>query len=269
MNRKKFSIIVYTVCFNEELILPHFLNYYSRIANKIVIYDNQSTDQSVNIATSYPNVELRSFDTGGKVSELTLTNIRRNCWKEEKSDYVIVCDADEFLYVKDLQEFLAKHHDYDVFRPVGFNMVSNKFPTDYGKLITEQVKSGAYAPAFSKMVLFKPETVREIGYGPGSHKAYPVGFKQLKVYDALQNNADLKLLHYKFLGLDYVTKRYAFLSSRLGEEYQKYKYDFHFGLKAAAYKKKFLQLKILSFNCIDRRSHPLFTIAKLLAKFTR
>lgn len=52
------KITVYTVCFNEELMLPHFLNHYSRIADRIVLYDNQSTDQSMSLARAYPNTEI-------------------------------------------------------------------------------------------------------------------------------------------------------------------------------------------------------------------
>lgn len=261
---KRFKISVYTVCFNEELMLPHFLRYYSRIANRIVVYDNQSTDRSVSIATSFPNVEVRSFDTGGKLSEITLTNIRRNCWKGDNCDYAIVCDVDEFLYAKDLNEFIAGRAEYDVFRPVGFNMISDEFPTDCNRLITEQIKQGAYAPAFSKMVLFRPSTIKDMNYGPGSHQAEPIGFKQIKIYDAMKNKSDLRLLHYKFLGLTYVSRRNAFLGGRLGEEYEKHKYGFHYKLGLTFYQNKFNQMKFLSFNCVDFSRHPLFTFAKLL-----
>jgi len=40
---KPMDLVVHTVCFNEEAMLPHFLNYDAPQAKKIRIYDNQST----------------------------------------------------------------------------------------------------------------------------------------------------------------------------------------------------------------------------------
>lgn len=88
------DLVVHTVCFNEEAMLPHFLNYYAPQAKKIRIYDNQSTDRSVEIALSYPNVEVLSFSTEGKFSELSLMHLRNQGWKEEKCDDMVVCDVD-------------------------------------------------------------------------------------------------------------------------------------------------------------------------------
>jgi glycosyltransferase involved in cell wall biosynthesis len=43
---------VFTITYNEELMLPYFVNHYrSRFTNcKIVVYDNESIDKTVDIA---------------------------------------------------------------------------------------------------------------------------------------------------------------------------------------------------------------------------
>ena len=73
------KISVYAVCFNEEKRLPHSLNYYSKFASRIVIYDNMSTDRSREIIASYPNTTFIPFETQGELQELKLTEIRSNC----------------------------------------------------------------------------------------------------------------------------------------------------------------------------------------------
>ena len=223
------NISLYTVCFNEELILPHFLNYYSRFANRIVIWDNKSTDRSLEIARAYSGVEICSFDTQGQYSELTLMAIRYRCWKGDQADFVIVCDADEFLYCDDLPRFLEQRPDYDIFRPVGFNMIAAEFPANYERLITEQVKFGARDPNYSKMVLFRPTQVLEMNYGPGSHTASPVGVAPLRIYDAAEHGDDLKLLHYKNLGFDHRADSHSRIARRLHDaEFAKYKFGLHY-----------------------------------------
>jgi len=65
--------------------------------------------------------------------------------------------------------------------------------------ILEKVKSGVRTPVLDKMMMFDCNKISEINYGFGCHHANPVG-------EIILNN-DLKMLHYKFLGLkDYLYK---------------------------------------------------------------
>jgi len=43
------TIDVFTTCYNEEIILPYFIRHYKQFARNITIYDNMSTDNSINI----------------------------------------------------------------------------------------------------------------------------------------------------------------------------------------------------------------------------
>lgn len=89
------------------MILPHFLKHYDFV-DRIVVYDNQSDDGSLEILKSAAKVEVRSFDTGGEHHEGKMDDIRREVWRESRgqADFVIVCDADEFLYHPDLPALL-------------------------------------------------------------------------------------------------------------------------------------------------------------------
>jgi glycosyltransferase involved in cell wall biosynthesis len=251
------KISVYTVCFNEELMLPHFLNHYSSVADRIVVYDNQSTDSSVTLAQSRSNVEVRSFDTNGKFSELTLTFIRENCWKNDDADYVIVCDVDEFLFCDntDLRQFLSLRSDYSVFQPLGFEMVADKFPSDYTRSIHDQVQGGVYSRGYSKMVLFDPRRISAMNFSPGSHYARPMG-SEVNIYRADRRSGksggyDLKLLHYKNLGFEYRESRHRCLARRLQIDAVRMRvYGFHYALGKQEQLAQFRKLRKRAYNCV-------------------
>jgi len=209
------NISVYTVCYNEEKMLPHFLNYYTRIAEKITVWDNQSTDESVAIAKSYPGVEVKSFDTNGEFSELALTRIRNNCWRSDGADLAIVCDMDEFLYADNDLLVVLERSTEAIFHPVGFQMVSDAFPSNYGSLITEQVKLGVRDEAYSKKIAFRPRLVQDMRFGVGSHQAQPFGLFPLQVYESEMHGVNLKLLHYKNLGFEYRFAHNAAIGRRM------------------------------------------------------
>jgi glycosyltransferase involved in cell wall biosynthesis len=243
---------VYTVCFNEERMLPYFLEHYARWASKIVVYDNMSTDRSAEIIRSWPNTEIIPFDTDGQLQELRLTEIRSNCWKGDDADYVIVCDVDEFLHVDDLPEFLAAQPEIDVFEALGFNMIARRFPSDYSRSLLDQVRRGSFAGNYCKMMLFKPRSVHAMNYGPGSHTASPEGSAPLRVLRATDHAGRLRLLHYKYLSLDYLVDRHTTLAGRLGTEYSTHGYAFHYLDSRLRSLRKYLKMYLLSQDCVNR-----------------
>ena len=97
-------IDVYTVAYNEEEMLPHFLSHYS-FARRLVIYDNESVDLTTEIAKSRPNVVLRSFATGGKYSESAQMAIRNSVGRNLTRTTVVVCDVDEFIDCQPLEAY--------------------------------------------------------------------------------------------------------------------------------------------------------------------
>lgn len=53
------NIVVYTFCYNEIQILPFVEQYWRRFASKVVVYDNGSTDGSLEFLSKVPCVEVR------------------------------------------------------------------------------------------------------------------------------------------------------------------------------------------------------------------
>jgi hypothetical protein len=208
-----YTIELFTICYNEEKILPFFLDHYS-FCKKINIYDNNSTDNSVNIARNctFANVNVINYDTNNTLDDSVYLQIKNNVWKNSDCDYVIVVDMDEFLYHPNFEQFINDTQQ-PVYKPYGYNMVSESFPIS-GKFIS-QIKTGVPDINYNKQVLFSPNTISEINYTLGCHHADPLD-KNGHSVTALQYN-ELKLLHYKNISIDYKLEKHKLYSSRFSE----------------------------------------------------
>jgi len=98
------NITVHTLAYNEELVIQFMIDHYrSRFPNcHIVVYDNQSTDKTVEICKAN-NCEVRHYDSGGKVAERKMWELKNNCWRDAETDWVLVCDTDEMLDINSEQ----------------------------------------------------------------------------------------------------------------------------------------------------------------------
>jgi glycosyltransferase involved in cell wall biosynthesis len=135
------TITVIAIAYNEERLMPFFLNYYSKFCDHIVIYDNYSTDRTEEICKSFNGckVTVIKYETKDTLDDETYLKIKNNVYRDFSTDYCIVVDLDEFLYHDNLKKFLIANKDVKVFKPQGYNMVSTVFPV--GDDITV-IKSG-------------------------------------------------------------------------------------------------------------------------------
>jgi hypothetical protein len=208
------KIQAHILAYNEEKILPFTLDYYSKICEKIFIYDNMSTDSSDEIYNRYDKVTVIKWDSNNQINEFNYVNIKNNGYKksrEDNVDWVIVCDTDEFLYHPRLLEKLEYYKANGITVPKinGHDMVSETFPTYDGELITTKIKVGSEVyPPFCKNIIFDPKLDVSFGIGGHSFQANNAVFS---------NSPELKLLHYKFLGKEYVEKIYKSRAERLSE----------------------------------------------------
>jgi len=199
------KIEVYAICYNEELIISYFLRHYLQFAD-IILYDNNSTDKSEEIAIN-AGAKITKYDSKGEIRDDIYLKIKNDCWKSSKADWVIICDIDEFIYHPNLVSILEKTES-TIFRPVGYNMVTDKFPTTNGQ-IYEEVTMGVLDNRYSKLCLFKPSKITEINYFAGCHKAEPKGDVKLNIV------SDIKLLHMRFLSKEYVMNKNSIYKQRL------------------------------------------------------
>lgn len=218
-------IHAHILAFNEEKILPFTLDYYSNICEKIFIYDNMSTDSSDEIYTKYPKVIVVKWNSNNEINEMNYIQIKNNGYKASRSDnadWVIVCDCDEFLYHPRLIEKLRYYKEKGITVPLvnGHDMVSENFPEYDGKPITDKIKTGSevYEP-FCKKIIFNPKL--DVSFGIGAHS-----FQSNNTIHSV--SPEFKLLHYKFLGKEYVENIYKARAERLSEFNKQNKFGEHY-----------------------------------------
>jgi hypothetical protein len=207
---------VFAICYNEEVLMPYFLRHYSSFCEHITIYDNCSTDRSVELAQANPKATIIPFESDGLRDDIH-KNIKNTCWKESKADWVIVVDFDEFLVNARGGEVLE---NYTIVHPGWCEMISENLPTTEGQ-IYDEINEGIPLEA-SKYVMFKPGALRAINYDVGAHTCRPVGDVRIL------KDPFINIFHYKMLSLDYYLKRVSLLSSRLSPLNRRKRWGYHY-----------------------------------------
>lgn len=241
--RKKIDLPIihlYAVCRNEEQFIPFFMEYYQQFVSKFFIYDNYSDDNTETLLKKYPNVHIEKFDTQGTLNDIINKDIKNNAWKQSigKADWIITCDMDELLYHKDGVLNYLQNTRSTIFKTMGIDMYSKSFP-NREKSLFEQVNRGVYSIKYSKPMIFNPYKIIKTNYIIGAHLANPEGF-------VIWGSDDLKLLHFRNLGLDYIIKRVQSYRKRFSdinikndwgfeyfEEDKKISEDFEAGMNAS------------------------------------
>jgi len=172
----------------------------------------------VELARQNPKVTVLSYDSGDKIRDDIYRNIKNNCWKKSKADWVIVCDMDEFVYTAHGDKRIK---DFTIIKPVWWEMISDHLPTTDGQ-IYEEIDYGVPYGRPAKALMFNPKAIKDINYGVGAHTLNPKG--DVRILETPLIN----VLHYKMLSLDYYLKRFALFSSRLSVINRKHKWGYHY-----------------------------------------
>jgi glycosyltransferase involved in cell wall biosynthesis len=188
------KIEVYCLANNEELLMPYFMRHYGRFAD-VIILESCSTDRTIQIAHDM-GAEVWSYDMKDELNDQWFTYLKNTCWKDSKADWVMIADADEFIYHLDLVNIL-KSTDATVIRPRFYDMYSKKFPTTEGQIYDEVTMGVEQLAPNPKMNIFRPVDILDMNYAPGCHDASPSGNVKIDI------DTEIKTLHMRNLSLDY------------------------------------------------------------------
>ena len=241
-------ISVIVPCFNEERLLPFFLDYYTSFCDHITIFDGLSTDKSREVVMSYMDrtsceIELRVVKSPGiidvfdpSVASLernpfrSLHYIRSEGWRTlapRHLDWVFTVDCDEFLWHplgvrKKLEGYTRQcvSHEARYLGPVStvVQMMSRTFPS-CGPL-PSTIRQGWIEPgvAAAKRVAFRP------AFNP-SH--------EFAEFDSEFSDEPIRermfLLHYARLGFEHFVTKSKEKLSRLSEHNLQRNLSFHLG----------------------------------------
>lgn len=204
---------LYCIFSNEAQILPFFLRHYAPQVDRLILFDNASTDNSRALIAPYRNVEV--YDYGGArpvMDSVSGAQFASTQYHEARgiADLVLWVDCDEFLYPNgvSLREALRAIHAQNIraIRSCGYQMFSDSFPTG-DTPITEQIRYGIRDAEYDKVAIFDPSL--NIRFRPGRHNC--------RIDGATAQQTGIKLLHYRYLGADYLTRRNAYNLANLSD----------------------------------------------------
>jgi hypothetical protein len=223
------EIHLYAMCHNEAKMLPFFFRHYTGLVDKFFIFDNGSTDGSLELLAGDERVKINEFIINGDsfVDEARILCDRH--WKNSRIEahWAIIVEVDEHLFHPDLISYLkdCSAKGITAIKALGYDMVCEAFPTD-GWRLSDKVTSGFRARWMDKLAIIDPNAIEETNFEVGRHAARPTG----RVVP--EDRRQVTLLHYKSLGSDYVNQRNQILAKGLRPRDLSNNWGFHY-LKTA------------------------------------
>lgn len=203
-------IHVHVCTHNEEKFLPYFIEHYKKITPFIFVHDQNSTDNTVQIAKQNGCV----VDTWGNnnIDELYLLERKYNSYKESSdiADFVFIVDTDELLFHENIVEKLKKFKENGIKVPYvsGYDMYYENF--NYGVDKLSDIKYGVPSKPYSKRAIIAGG-FDKIDYEVGCHVL------NLPVPDDNQIDDCIVLCHYKWINFDFIAERHKYFATRLSQ----------------------------------------------------
>lgn len=204
------KIWLYCLTGVEDDLMPYFMNHYAPVCDKLVMIDGGMSQVTRKVIESYANAEIHDspFDnTHWDDHQGNAYFMAKYQEARGHADYVIMVDADEFLYTgKPLRESIEEYKAQGIraVQSVGVLMMAREFPPYDGTPLVDKVRMGVYDRIYSKTALFDPELW--VRWSIGRHSAAISGYQQVVT--------GLKLLHYRYFGEEWLRKRNEWLWNR-------------------------------------------------------
>lgn len=170
------EINIFLLCYNESVILPHTIHHYKRHlpSCKITIYDNESTDNSSEIAKSL-GCNIISWNSNNIIDDYKYIDLKNNCWKDVKSGWIIMADMDEWLTITENELIDEMKNETSIINVKGLDIIGESNTIDLSDIDLQTINRFVYNDYESKKLCFLREKINEINYSLGAHGCDPVG----------------------------------------------------------------------------------------------
>lgn len=218
----------YTSTYNDLYMIRWYVRYYSQFADKIFVYDDDSTDGTREFLDSCaPKVVVKSPGFHG-IDEVLLEEMREREYKIHSrgvADFVIIGDSDELVYHPNLKLFLEVLAKERIIAAVahGWQMFGEKAPEDNGGQLIDHIREGIVDPMYDRLI-FNPYL--DLRIPPGMHHCSIIGPSRY-LNEPICKDAAVKMLHYKYIGLDHIKERHGRVWSRSSERNKQMGWGIH------------------------------------------
>lgn len=210
-------IEAHIIAWNESETIALTIKHYQSFCARVIIHDNHSDDNTQQIAKDL-GCSVKTFGRKGELSDQAYRELKNNCWKSSRADWVIVVDADEILQVSSAKISLAESTGKTIFKTCGWNVFTREMPIESWSELTY----GHFDENYSKLVMFRPKFINEINYHIGCHMASPKGI--VKYTDDV-----LTLFHYRNVGgPERLVQRHNLYRPRMSKENRERKWGIHY-----------------------------------------
>jgi hypothetical protein len=201
---------VFAHCRNERALAPYFVRHYSLFAERIIIFDDKSTDGTPEYLSKQPKVTVHPLEDDcldeDKLLRLAYDVLPRAAGH---ADWCIWADMDEFVHHENMLEALQRHEEHDAIMTLGFNMMGAPLPQDDGfSQLTDIYNTGVRAPVYSKPIIVRPDCL--IRWSRGKHTIDNNSVRMSPwPSEQIADPWTIKLLHYRYLTPEYTRLRNA------------------------------------------------------------
>lgn len=97
-----------TLVYNEMEILPYCVRYWQRMADRVIVFDNHSTDGSREYLSQFDWITIETFDSDGH-NDIIQKQVKEQAYQKYKDEFeiIIITDADEIFYFSDFRASVA------------------------------------------------------------------------------------------------------------------------------------------------------------------
>lgn len=218
---------VYTLCYNEAQLIGYWVRHHRTFCDKVIVYvANDSTDGTAEIAAS-EGADVRPYVGSGYLDDNEFVQFANIQYRESigQADWVIWLDADEILYHAHASQYLEILEANGVTIPLveQYVMSAPGIPTHPGQIYDDpKFRNGYLIPDSDKLAIFNPN-VLNISWIVGKHKATSIEGKVVRD----SGEYLFKVLHYRWLGREYIKARDARNYARLSGRAKAASHGFH------------------------------------------